>query len=294
MVPTSPSTDIACEESLTARSEMFKQRYEPSRNLPVVPPSPSADIAMEEPMSAMRVRSMRPSLDVLIDTDSETVIPSSSFGLPPSDVSLISGITPPARSGWVPLPTIQTPGGSDCKGAWQRHPDKNNWIYQPEEAVYFHLPSDTLWREDASASSQKAQDPACVHVEPAFKANSTGDGLPSGTASSRDDSECFSSGSQTPTQELVQLPALGWVAMADPFDWEGNSACVEWLREPIEHVYFHTVTETLWCQDYLPSTAHSESISIRPVKDAGDGWHVPPGTPECSDEGDASDTGNSL
>jgi len=66
-------------------------------------------------------------------------VPTSSPGLPSRDAHNLP-LRPPARSGWEPMAQ---------RGPWQSSLSNQGWLHQPEEGVYFHVASSTLWREEA-------------------------------------------------------------------------------------------------------------------------------------------------
>eukprot|EP00443_Scrippsiella_acuminata_P030229 CAMPEP_0115334574 /NCGR_PEP_ID=MMETSP0270-20121206/87981_1 /TAXON_ID=71861 /ORGANISM="Scrippsiella trochoidea, Strain CCMP3099" /LENGTH=378 /DNA_ID=CAMNT_0002755561 /DNA_START=56 /DNA_END=1190 /DNA_ORIENTATION=- len=69
--------------------------------------------------------------------------------------------SPPRRLGWVKMPS----------STWLLHPEARDWLYEPDEGVYFHAPSETLWREEqhslavaAAAAAALAAEEACSHL----------------------------------------------------------------------------------------------------------------------------------
>eukprot|EP00747_Dinoflagellata_sp_TGD_P171354 gnl/TRDRNA2_/TRDRNA2_205242_c0_seq1.p1 gnl/TRDRNA2_/TRDRNA2_205242_c0~~gnl/TRDRNA2_/TRDRNA2_205242_c0_seq1.p1 ORF type:complete len:555 (+),score=96.36 gnl/TRDRNA2_/TRDRNA2_205242_c0_seq1:35-1666(+) len=195
------------------------------------------------------------------------------------------GFSPPVRRGWRPF----------GEGAWQVNPEKPDWLYEPAEGVYFHVPSDTLWREEKHAGAGAAGDE--VRVEPAKQKG--------GTAVKK-------------TMMGPCVPLEGWVRVdgtgSRDISWFVHPLCPGWMYEPDEDVYFHEETETMWRPDFeapgykdrlFLQRAHETVERYRDPGDAGDdadvvadisqmdagwikrsGFMVPPGSPVVSDDGD--------
>lgn len=237
---------------------------------PMLPPSPSTDIATEASLRTMGMH--------LSSSHGPTVLPSSSAGLPCScgDAQNV-GFSPPARSGWVAFPKAGA-------GSWLQHPSGKNWLYQPTENVYFHCPSDTLWREEAPTSGFATHGLDLLHVKLVTRENENDGDAALDQLEHDETGSIGSSATQSPRHRVVCLPLHGWVRVDDASVWEKNDASEEWLRKPSEGVYFHLDSESLWCvcddddDDDDGEDWPIDRICIRPVDEGGEGGGGLPGT----------------
>lgn len=234
-------------------------------------------------------------------------LPRSAMGLPRA-FDEASSISPPARCGWVPLP----------QGPWHKHPEQEHWLFEPNEGVYFHVPSDTLWREEALAPSRELTSPlspprssnrsggfaedseaGCVRIELAVRhacadADPDADGAcsvaPAATGGGRTTGR--SSGSpglsrstsrRSTGLSAQRLPSAGWLRVDDERreTWWRNSDCPGWLRKQEGGVYFHEASETLWQVGDVTKDACGADVIVFPIDD---GFCGLPGTP-CTQDG---------
>mmetsp|Transcript_98082 Transcript_98082/g.245770 ORF Transcript_98082/g.245770 Transcript_98082/m.245770 type:complete len:408 (-) Transcript_98082:235-1458(-) len=114
--------------------------------------------------------------------------------------------SPPRRLGWVKMPS----------STWLLHPEARDWLYEPDEGVYFHAPSETLWREEqhslavaAAAAAALAAEEACSHLrlEPADHKSSRcrAQGRSAGDASLASLPSTAASAASTPLAPSVHL-----------------------------------------------------------------------------------------
>mmetsp|Transcript_173944 Transcript_173944/g.557571 ORF Transcript_173944/g.557571 Transcript_173944/m.557571 type:complete len:493 (+) Transcript_173944:77-1555(+) len=187
----------------------------------------------------------------------QNTLPLSSPGLPTVQ-ECTTPFSPPLRRGWVPLQT----------GSWQQHPDKEHWLFKPQEGVYFHIPSDTLWRESEDAFSGGSSS-SKVRIELAV---GCGDIILPPSLQAHHDS-----GGIGASPAYVSLPGRGWKPLPDR-TWQSHLRCPGWLYEPDESVFFHEQSESLWRADSEGEDAEG-NVQVRRVDGGAQGL---PGTPEAA------------
>jgi len=179
--------------------------------------------------------------------------PNSSPGLPSSSTASDRGFNPPSRKGWMPL----------AQGPWHHHPEDPDWLFQAAECVFFHIPSDTLWREDVAGTAD-----GVMRIQLAATATEMHHLAGKGYRAIDDDRV-------TPKREM--LSRHGWMPVREGSTWLEHPSHPGWMQEPYEDVFFHLDTESLWCEDFgcIPDT---DAICVCRVG-IGDGREGRPGTP---------------
>jgi len=225
------------------------------------PISPSAVPIEGDSPAGARIRALRPDL--------KDPLPSSR-GLPHCQPETLP-FSPPHRKGWVPFED----------GRWQMHPDASSWLHKPNEGMYFHMPSNTLWNEAGEEAEDMTRQLSKVRIAPALVQEA--DLLPEAafttTPASGLDQPSSAGGAAAPLAEPPEcpgpLPFRGWRAVNADMSWESHPKCAGWLHEPAEHLFFHLDSETLWCID-SDGEETWEEVPIRLVVTGNKGL---PGTP---------------
>lgn len=161
----------------------------------------------------------------------------SSAGLPQGSSKAFS---PPVRHGWVPA----------AQGSWQRQGEDGSWLFEPDEGVYFHIPSETLWREERrrAADRNMGDTSPFVIIEPAVVPPCSPLELPP-EARSAESSGCSGpnpfSRAESP-QQAAPMPVQGWAPAVAGHRWQRHKARPGWLYEPDEGMFFHEDSESLW------------------------------------------------
>lgn len=168
-------------------------------------PTCCRDIADEAPMPAMR----RASAYRGVAPESES--PDNRLGSSSSS-SILAGFSPPSRDGWIKAP----------QGPWAANPQHTDWLYQPEEGVYFHVPTETLWREERFSS---IDGPLRIQL-----ADAQNDAL---------DAKVRKAGTST-------VPRTGWKKASSGSIWLANESCPGWMHQPDEEVYYHEPSDSMW------------------------------------------------